>query len=375
MNQQPRTSNAPVSLVSRDVSIDLVKGLATLAMIHLHMVHAFGDYSAMHGVYYFFTAFIGGGAAPIFLTFAGLSSAIVWRRSPRVWVLLRRGGEIWLFGVLFRVIEWLFGLFDPQRILALENIQHIMRVDVLNCLGASMCLTALLLWALRGFKPRTQRAVLCALGLLVMAMTPFVPRMPWLPSLPEAVRYYFYGPRQLSSFPLFGWLGMTLMGAAMGLYAAEVKAEFSPRLQRGARSVLMLYPLTIILRVVLSRLLHIKANDLSPLFSVERCVLALGLLWISVQLMARLNHRFPHMTPRLQQWLIAFGRHSLLVYWVHVELAYGRIFRDHHGHLSPLRVTMATLIMIAAMMLLVKLRDQMGTLKSAVLSRFTTLST
>jgi len=51
-----------------------------------------------------------------------------------------------------------------------------------------------------------------------------------------------------------------------------------------------------------------------------------------------------------------FGQTSLLVYWVHVELVYGLLFRRLHGALSIAWATVGLVLMTAAMAGLAKLR-------------------
>jgi hypothetical protein len=51
-----------------------------------------------------------------------------------------------------------------------------------------------------------------------------------------------------------------------------------------------------------------------------------------------------------------FGQTSLLVYWVHVELCYGLLFKRFHGRLTLVQATVGFLLMTAAMLGLAVLR-------------------
>ncbi len=62
-------------------------------------------------------------------------------------------------------------------------------------------------------------------------------------------------------------------------------------------------------------------------------------------------------------WVRQFGMTSLLVYWVHVELVYGRWFGSLKGHLSVGRTVFASILTIVLMLVLSLIRTNWAAVK------------
>ena len=116
--------------------------------------------------------------APLFLFLAGISFALVteklWRKglSPAqiAHTTVRRGAEIFVLGLLFRLQEFLIAWgWAPWS--------DLLRVDVLNTIGVSMMLMGLLCWLILSLNPGPRRRtalVLAAAGtaLFISLLTP-----------------------------------------------------------------------------------------------------------------------------------------------------------------------------------------------------------
>ena len=338
----------PALVPARLESIDVLRGLAVLAMIHIHVVHAFASPDARTGWYYAFANFVGGGAAPLFLALAGLSAGLAWSRGTPAARFVERGLQIWALGIVFRVQEWALGgrgvpIFD------------VLRVDILNCIGASLALLGAALWIAERRRQPAGRTETAALGAAIAALpliacAPLVAAASWPAALPPALAFYFAGPRDFAMFPLFGWAGVLFAGGALGAWAGGAGAATRRRLVAAGGVALAAYPVLLAARLAFD----LDKQDASPVFLCERLALSLGLVTLVELALGWGGGRLAAMraTGAAERWLLLLGRHSLVVYWVHVELVYGLLFHKLHGRLGPPAMTAASLSTIALMTLL-----------------------
>jgi uncharacterized membrane protein len=271
--------------------------------------------------------------APLFLFLAGISFALVteklWRKDlppaqiARTTIL--RGGEIFIYGLLFRVQEYVVAWgWAPKS--------DLLKVDVLNTIGLSMMLLGIVCWLVLGVErgPRRRIAlVLTALGtaLAISLVTPplwTTWRQTWLPWPIESYidGVHNLGVPQPGIFPIFPWTGFAFAGLGVGFIlksewarAQEARAFFSLGLAGGAL-------------IVFSRWLYAQPHQLyavddywhtSPSFFLIR----IGMLLVIV------TASYAWCRWGAAQWgfspVILLGQASLLVYWVHIEFVYGRV--------------------------------------------------
>lgn len=315
--------------------IDFVRGLAVLCMVELHVFDAFAAPPARHGLFADTMYFFGGGAAPLFLSLAGLSAAFVFPRPNARRTLVARGLEVWSIGVLFRLTEWALGGVGSSS-------QMVLRCDVLNCIGLSLVICALVGTTLRRLSPRHAPALTGLMGAATLLVTPVVAKAPALALLPVPLRNYLGGDPNLALFPLFPWAGFALLGAAFGMVAVASKStEYT--LTRNAWRLLALYAAIFTLRQVFAGPLGFQRTNQDPIFSLERLSLSLGLLAPAAALLKT------SLGARIEPPIRLLGQHSLLAYWAHVDLCYGLLL---HG-LKRLLPAPLVLLLYAAMCLLV----------------------
>src|SRR2546430_7595857 len=134
---------------------------------------------------------------------------------------IRRGAEIFVFGLLFRLQEFVIALgWAPGS--------DLLRVDVLNAIGVSMMLMGIVCWLVlavhRG--PHTRLAlVLTATGtaLLISLLTPPL-WTTWRPHwLSWPIESYLDGVHNLGQpqswlFPIFPWTAFAFAGLAVGFF-------------------------------------------------------------------------------------------------------------------------------------------------------------
>src|SRR3974377_2482320 len=127
--------------------IDWMRGLACLLMFQTHCYDAWLGGSARQSRFFMYSQLGGTFPAPLFLFLAGISFALVTDKllhknlPPRQIArsTIRRGAEIFAFGLLFRVQEYVISWgWAPKS--------DLFRVDILSTIGLSMMLMGLLCW-------------------------------------------------------------------------------------------------------------------------------------------------------------------------------------------------------------------------------------
>jgi len=324
---------APEAAKFRLAYIDWMRGLACLLMFQTHCYDSWLSPEARQSRFFMYSQLGGTFPAPLFLFLAGISFALVteklWRKGLPTRQIARttifRGGEIFVYGLLFRVQEYVVAWgWAPKS--------DLLKVDVLNTIGLSMMLLGIVCWlvlAVEGGPRRRLALVLTALGtaLLISLVTPPV-WTTWRPTwLPWPLESYVDGVHNLGVpqsgiFPIFPWTGFAFAGLGVGFIlqsewarGREGKAFFSLGIAGGAL-------------IVFSRWLYAQPHQLyavddywhtSPSFFLIRVGMLLVIMTASYGWCRR----------GAAQWgfspVILLGQASLLVYWVHLEFVYGRV--------------------------------------------------
>src|ERR1700730_17050937 len=132
---------------SRLAYIDWMRGLACLLMFQTHCYDAWLSPGARQSKFFLYSQLGGTFPAPLFLFLAGISFALVteklWQKNlPPAQIArttIRRGAEIFGFGLLFRLQEYLIAW-------GWAPLSDLLRVDVLNTIGLSMMLMGIACW-------------------------------------------------------------------------------------------------------------------------------------------------------------------------------------------------------------------------------------
>jgi len=362
-----------VSSASRLAWIDWIRGLACLLMFQTHCYDAWLGGDARNTRFLKGSQLLGTLPAPIFLFLAGVSFALVTNKLIRKHLtpaeitrtMLRRGAEIFAFGLLFRLQEFLVAWgWAPWS--------DLLRVDVLNIIGLSMILMALFCGAVLklcgdtdgpglrvqpggsnqgmpsvmsralGNKPGFSR---CTFGLVAACMavvalfallTPPLYTTWRLTWLPWPIESYIDGCHNLGSpqpwlFPLFPWSAFAFAGLAAGfiLFSDTLSRNLAPTEDGDRRNakVLVLFAILGAAAIVAARQFdhssfHLYATydywHTSPNFLMMRIGMLLLIAFVSYA-WCRWGLATRGFSP-----LIQLGQTSLLVYWVHIEFVYGR---------------------------------------------------
>ena len=260
---------------------------------------------------------LGGFAAPLFLWLAGLGVALSAARLERaggraaaVRAICKRGLEIFILAFLFRLQAF---IVSPGN-----HLITIFRVDILNVMGAAI-VAAGLIWAL-GATLHARAALYGAVTAATALATPVIRAAPVVDQLPVWLQWYTRPAGDLTTFTLFPWTGFVFAGAACGaLLSAIGSMRAEGRMQAAfAGSGLLLVALGFYTAGRPSIYSQSSFWTSSPTWFAIRT----GLVMAGVATVYLIAGRAVPFGRRLRP-LERFGRSSLFVYWIHVELVYG----------------------------------------------------
>ncbi len=351
---------------SRLAYIDWMRGLACVLMFQTHCYDSWLSPAARQSKFFMYSQLGGTFPAPLFLFLAGISFALV---TDKLWqknilpgriarATIRRGAEIFIFGLLFRLQEYVIAWGWAPR-------SDLLRADVLNTIGVSMMLMGVLCWLVlalqRGAHARLA-LVLASLGTasLISLLAPPL-WTTWRPDwLPWPVESYINGVHNLGVpqpwlFPIFPWTAFAFTGLAAGFILQSQwarKREATIFFLAGASGI----GLIAFARWLEAQPHHLYAVDdywhTSPSF-----------FWLRVgMLLVILTASYAWCRWGAAQWgfspLIQLGQASLLVYWVHLQFVYGRasILPKHVDDIRTSSLGLLTIFL--AMLMLAFLRTR-----------------
>lgn len=296
---------------------------------------------------FMFSQFLGGLPPAIFLFLTGITFAFMMHREERLTAsgwrrvvgALKRSRYLFLIAFLFRIQLYVFGFPTSPA-------SELLRVDILNCMGMAM-----LIFAPMAVFTTLERIRLCTvLGLVIAALSPVVSMIDQA-SVPSILRAYFFP--SYNSFGFFPWASFLAFGMAAGSVLRTVKKEDLSRT--------MLWMLSI--GVGLGVLAHASSNMgysvysksefwlNSPAMILMKLAAVLGLLGLAFLWVDSTG---------AQRWSLfqQLGTTSLLVYWVHIEIVYGRWLGIWKEALSVQQVLVFTALLLGLMTVLSLLRTR-----------------
>jgi len=317
---------------SRLAYIDWMRGLACVLMFQTHCYDSWLRGDARKSTFFMWSQLGGTLPAPLFLFLAGISFALVTDKLRQKGLsagqiartTIRRGGEIFGLGLLFRLQEYLIAWgWAPWS--------DLLRVDILNTIGLSMMLMGVTCWIVlavsRGSRARfALGATAVAVALGISLLTPLL-WTTWRPHwLPWQLESYINGVHNLGQpqpwlFPIFPWTAFAFVGLAVGFFVLSDwarKHDAATFFLAGAAGVGLIY----FARWMDARPWQLYAVydfwHTSPNFFFIRVGLLLSIL-AAVYAWCRWGAGQWGFSP-----LVQLGQTSLLVYWVHIEFVYGR---------------------------------------------------
>jgi uncharacterized membrane protein len=312
--------------------------------------------------------------APLFLFLAGISFAMLVDKLRQKKLTpnqiakstIRRGTEIFALGLLFRLQEYAIALgWAPWS--------DLFRVDILNTIGVSLMLLGVMCWTVLAVlqkcspgRPRPgNNASLAITALLttvaISALTPLL-RTTWRPRfLPWELESYINGVHNLGQpqpwlFPVFPWTGFAFAGLALGFLLTSPRAK-----KIGAYAFLAIASAGLFLTFT-SKFVDSLGLNVYPVYdywhtSPSFFIIRIGMLL----LLTTFAYGWCRWGPG--EWgfspLIQLGKTSLLVYWVHIELVYGKFAILRHPSQSIVGASAGLLTIFLAMLALSLLRTNL----------------
>jgi uncharacterized membrane protein len=359
----------PSASPSRLAYIDWLRGLACVLMFQTHCYDAWLGGAARNSRFAMWSQLGGTFPAPLFLFLAGISLALIVDKllakglsaEQIAKTTIRRGAEIFALGLLFRVQEFLIALgWAPWS--------DLFRVDILNTIGISIMLMGATCWIVLAKARRAPEVdsnpytKLVAGSILISAFTAAITPLLWTTwrprFLPWELETYVNGVHNLGQpqpwlFPVFPWTAFAFAGLAFGFlltrnFAQKLGTRFF--LFGGVGGIAIIY---------LAKFLDSQTFELYPVFdfwhtSPEFFMIRVGLLL----LLTLFAYAWCRWGPG--QWgfspMIQLGKSSLLVYWVHIELVYGKFSILARRSQSVLSASQGLLIIFLSMLVLSLLR-------------------
>jgi uncharacterized membrane protein len=286
---------------------------------------------------------VGGMGTATFLMLAGvavgLSAGSKFRRSGNAaaaaGAVVRRGFEIYALGLVFRLQAFVLGWSS--------NFNDLLKVDILNIMGPSIVFAALF-WRAGG-SLRSRSAIFAAATVATAFATPAIRSAPLQP-LPDFLEAYLVPIGGATNFVFFPWTALVFAGAFAGVLidaAGSRAAERRLNLWLGAGGVALAA-----LAYAASHLPAVAGPSYFWTSSPAYLFIRAGIVAAGIAGAYAWTARFV----RPERWspLITFGRTSLFIYWIHVELVYGLVSRPLHHALSLTQAWIAYAVFSAAML-------------------------
>lgn len=320
--------------------LDWLRGLGAVIMLQGHCFDAFTKPSLRQSGPYTLSQFVGGMPPAIFLFLTGVTLSFLMDSSERkgvgpmgrVITAFSRSGYLFFLAFAFRLQLFIFSF--PA------DWHDLFRVDILNCMGFSIAVLSVM-----AVYRTVERVRLCAvLGLAIALASPLVSQLD-LPRLHWMVRSYVVPDYRYFSF--FPWAAFLAFGMSAGSAIRAVPPEATERVMQwvalvGGSLILIcqyfanlpynIYPKS-------EFWLNSPAQVLTKL-GVTLLILAFAFLWTR------------YGATESWSWVRQFGTTSLLVYWVHIELVYGRWLWFLKNNLTVLQTAIAAVAIILLMLAL-----------------------
>ena len=286
--------------------------------------------------------FAGGLPPALFLFLTGITFAFQMHSheqkeatpGKRIWAALKRSRYLFLIAFLFRLQLFVFGYPNSPA-------SEILKVDILNCMGFAM-----LLFAPMAMFTTLERARLCTvLGIVVACLSPILTQfdsneIPWLARAYLMPSFNYFG--------FFPWAAFLAFGMAAGSMIRLVKHENIGQLMFWSLSVGVALMVAGQFFSNLGYSFYTKCDFWlnSPALTfiklgIVMAIMSVAYLWVNLA-----------GDPARWSLLRQVGTTSLLVYWVHIELVYGRWLGFWKLNLSVPQIVCFTIGLIALMTIL-----------------------
>lgn len=323
--------------------LDWLRGVAVMIMITWHLLDSWTRVADRAHPGFQGLAMSAGTFTALFLFLAGVSVSL------SAGSKLRRLGTR---GAAARLVAWRgFQVFALAFLLRLQSVllsdapwRSLLRVDILNVMGLAI-VGAAVTWG-AGRSARARYAALAVATLVIAFGTPFIRAAGALAVLPDPIEAYIRPVPPFSSFILFPWAGFVFAGAIVGLAidgARELGGQ--SRINRWfAVAGLGLLLASLAASYLPSPFPNTYFWTTSPAYFFLRAGVIL--------LVVALAYAWSLRPGGDRKWspVAQLGSTSLFIYWIHLEMVYGKVSAPLHKAL-PLPQALAALALFALFML------------------------
>lgn len=318
--------------------LDFLRGIGAVIMLHGHVWDSFLRDDLRNRGPYIFSQFLGGMPPAIFLFLTGVTLGFLMDSSERkglgprerVKTAFKRSGYLFFLAFAFRIQLWIFGIPAPWR--------DLLRVDILNCMGFAIAVLSVL-----AIFPTKERAKMALLGGLIIAcVSPLVSLIHW-ESVPWLVRNYL--APDYRSFGFFPWAAYLAFGVSGGSLIRSIPSEAVDRTMQwvalaGGAAILVCHYLDTLPYTLYTKSEYWLNSPLQILTKQGVTLLILSASFVWTRYASGLGW----------SWIRQFGTTSLLVYWVHIELVYGRGLFFLKNNLNEVQTIVAAVFVILLML-------------------------
>ncbi|HBY59414.1 MAG TPA: hypothetical protein DEH78_06300 [Solibacterales bacterium] len=343
-------SNQAQTISSRLGFLDWTRGLAAVIMLQGHVFHSLTAKELRNDGPYVLSQFVGGITPAVFLFLTGVTLAFLLESRQRrggsrreaIVAGLRRAGYLATIAVLFRLQLWVFAWGQSPW-------TDLLKVDILNQMALSVGLLSLT--ALISTENRIRWATLIGVGIAAASPVASVWDTSWMPGF---LRSYFVP--DYNQFAFFPWAAFVAFGVSAGTLLKSMKAEPLSRIMQWA--AVAGFGLVLGGRYFGSLPYSLYDKSEFWLNSPALIFIKLGVILMIAAFAFVWNQQA---AVQRWSWVRQLGTTSLVVYWVHIELVYGR-WMGAWKEVLPVPQTVAiSLVVIAGMLALSMLQTQWKT--------------
>jgi hypothetical protein len=324
-------------------------------MLQGHVFDSFLKTDLKGGGPYVLSQFAGGMPPAIFLFLTGVTLAFLMdsseRRglgpSQRVSAAFRRSGYLFFIAFAFRLQMFVTGFPAAWT--------DLFKVDILNCMGFSIAVLSVL----AVFRTRRRVVAAALVGLAIVLAGPLVSIAPWS-RLPSMIANYIAPSRV--AFGFFPWASHLAFGIAAGSLIRSLTPEATDAAMRwiaagGGLTIVIAQASTASSRSIYA------ASDFW-LNGPAQVLTKLG----ATLLMLSAAYLWTRYGARHGAWSLVrqFGVTSLLVYWVHIELVYGRWLWFLKNNLTLAQTGVAAIAVILLMLAISAARTNWPRVRAAL---------
>ena len=341
----------------RFIFVDILRGWALLVMIEVHIFNVFLLPAMKDTSWFKALNFVNGLVAPSFLFISGFAFVLSTRGKTED--LRKFDYAFWKkLGRIFLIIIAGYSLHLP--ILSLRRLMHFYsqdvlisfyNVDILQCIGFGLLF--LFLTRLLFKTDKAYNNFILVSTVAVILFSPFAWQIDFSKFMIIPLANYFNSMNG-SFFPLFPWLGFLLAGAVVSKFYIEAR-ENNQEKKFIITIIIVGISLAILGHILLTFIFDFpyKLVKPHPIFFFQRLgyvLFLLGVCWY-----------YAEIRQTKTSFVLDVGRESLLVYWLHLQIIYRRLWNDQSfasvlgGKFGIPESILATLLLAVAMIAVAKL--------------------